>query len=71
MLRVDIQKEAACHRQIASAETRAQIADGLAQNAIDAAKKADWWSRWGLLLGLGFGLLVGLPVGVVVGSVVK
>lgn len=59
MLRVDIEKEAACRRQIADAETKAQIANAMAERAIDAAKKADWWSRWGLAIGILGGLTIG------------
>lgn len=71
MLRVDIEKEAACNKQILSAEAKAELANELAQNAIDAAKKADWWSRWGFMIGVGSGLLGGAVVGAILGAIIK
>jgi hypothetical protein len=68
MLRVDIEKEAACNKRIGVAETNEEIANSRAEAAIKAANNADWWSRWGLAIGVGIGLIIGGTAGGVAGG---
>jgi len=58
----ELQKIAAIesHRtELAECHRAAEMADARARAAVSAAESADWWSRYGFILGLAGGVIAG------------
>ncbi len=67
MLDRDVERERAFRTELARAQTTQRVAEARAQAAISAAEQADWWSRWGVLVGGSIGVAGGAVIGAVLG----
>lgn len=65
----DIRKEAACVKRFETEKARADIAEVRAEQLKRLNDTSDWWSRYGLIVGLGGGTVFGAIVGTVVGLI--